>query len=72
MNNDTTDRDSFSRFEYSEAKAFLADAVSLFRYSDPIVVCTRWQKPDGTTWIENESRLEPPEWDYSLWREVQQ
>ena len=62
----TTDRDSFTRFEYREAKAFLADAVVLFRYSESTFVRTRWQKPDGAVWLEFESRLEPPEWDYRL------
>lgn len=57
---------SFSRFEYREAKAFLADAVSLYRYSTPSAIDARWQKPDGTIWVESERLLEPPEWDYSL------
>ncbi len=57
---------TFTRAEYRDAKAFLADAVELFRAISDTAISTRWQKPDGSIWLEYESRLEPPEWDYRL------
>ena len=58
---------NFSKYEYLEAKAFLADARILRAFHNAnIYSSVTYIKPDGSIWYESESHLEAPENDYSL------
>ena len=52
--------------QYHEAKAIIAHAEIVHRYSDPCVRNTLYETPDGNQWQETESLLEYPENDYCL------
>ena len=55
---------------YQEGKVFLKDAELVRESSTDTYVWRTWRKPDGSEWHENESRLEAPEDDYDLRRDV--
>jgi len=60
-------KNSYSKFEYQDAKKFLKVAKQLSCFSNSGVSrSTKYQMPDGSVWREFESLLETPEDDYSL------
>ena len=51
---------------YQQAKAFLKDAVKILGSEGSVSRHSTYRKPDGSAWQETESKLEAPEWYYTL------
>jgi len=56
----------FGKYDYQQAKQFLADAELLHAFHSPTYSNALYRKPDGSLWAEYKSHLESPEDDYSL------
>lgn len=56
----------YGKYDYQAAKQFLKDAQAVKSFETPTFSQTIYLKPDGTRWQEFDSKLEPPENDYSL------
>lgn len=65
------EKTSYNRYEYREAKRFLAGAKVVRQFSTPSATSTTYQQ-DGCLWNEYNSHLEAPEDDYRLTKEVQE
>ena len=56
----------FSRNEYKQAKAFLADALPVGGWGSPLHSWYYYLKPDQSCWEEYERNKESGQWDYRL------
>lgn len=62
----------YTKAQYEEAKKFLAShhAVIVRSFGSPTLRCATYLLDNGEKWQENESLLEAPEDDYSLFKAV--